>query len=310
MIPEPTLRAVCQALRNRPVLHFVRNSVRQGYLERFSTSSERVQELIDTAFDELVRSQSAGVDPAELLRATSDLLAGPFHKGVRSFWFNRGYHHYKTRIKPKADLEILKGLIQGRRVLDYGCGSGYLAARLAEEGYEVLTTDVLDYRYQEARRLPFKLMSSTHEIPFADNSADSAIVQAVLHHIEPSQLSRVLRELSRIANRVVIKEDTYGLPVSMPGLEERLQDQPLLREFTGMAREDQLQALILIDYYANAVAQGLPEMTMPFAFKKVRQWWDTLEANGLRTRRTLLAGFEPGRMHKSCHVWFVCDRTL
>ena len=50
-------------------------------------------------------------------------------------------------------------------------------------------------------------------------------------------------------------------------------------------------------------------MNMPFEFKTVTQWQQVLLQNGLRVKKSLVAGFEPGLMHKSCHVWLVCERT-
>ena len=82
---------------------------------------------------------------------TSELLERTFRKWDPSFWFNQIYHQYKTQTKPETDFQQLQKLIPGKRVLDYGCGSGYLAARLAKGGYKVFTADVLDYRYEEAR---------------------------------------------------------------------------------------------------------------------------------------------------------------
>ena len=67
--------------------------------------------------------------------------------------------------------------------------------------------------------------------------------------------------------------------------------------------------LALIDFFANAIAQGLPEMNMPFEFKTVTKWEQVLLQNGFRVNKSLVAGFEPGLMHKSCHVWLVCERT-
>jgi hypothetical protein len=86
--------------------------------------------------------------------------------------------------------------------------------------------------------------------------------------------------------------------------------QPLLQAFMKMPRDTQYQVLILIDFFANAIAQGIPEMNMPFEFRSVTEWHRILKVNGLKMNRTLVAGFEPGRMHKSCHVWFVCERLL
>ena len=143
------------------------------------------------------------------------MLDDTFRKSDPSFWFNRIYHQYKTQIKPEADFQRLQRLLPGNRVLDYGCGSGYLAARLAKGGYEMFTTDVLDYRYQEARHLPFVRMASATDISYPDDSVDVAVVLAVLHHIDSSDLSRVLRGSERVARYALIKEDTYGLPDGM-----------------------------------------------------------------------------------------------
>jgi SAM-dependent methyltransferase len=301
--PDNDLQAVAEALQNRRVADFVRETVRTGYREVFSVPSAQIDELVDTAFNELIRGGE------RLAEVSADLARRLFGKDDPSFWFQRDYHVYKTQTKPETDFRQLRELIGGKRVLDYGCGSGYLAARLARGGYEVVTTDVLDYRYREARDLPFVRMTSPSEIPYPDESIDIALAQAVLHHVEPDILPLVLRRLSQIAEHVLIKEDSYGLTSDLAGLGKRLKEQPLLRAFTEMPLELQHQVLVLIDYFANAVAQGIPEMNMPFAFRTVTEWRKTLERGGLSVSRIRVAGFEPGRAHKSCHVWFACDRA-
>jgi len=218
-------------------------------------------------------------------------------------------HRYKTQTKPETDFQQLQKLLPGKRVLDYGCGSGYLAARLSQGGYEVFTTDVLDYRYEQARRMPFVQMSSATDIAYPDNSVDVVLVQAVLHHIDPEDLPLVIRRLGKIATYALIKEDTYGLPPQMGGLKLTMEAQPLLKTFVGMPLAVQHEVLVLIDFFSNAIAQGIPEMNMPFEFKTVTQWQQVLPSNGFKVNKTVLAGFEPGRMHKSCHVWLLCERT-
>jgi SAM-dependent methyltransferase len=287
----------------------VRASVKAGYREFFGAYSDEACGLVDHAFDRLSQSQSNGVDPGALVKVTSALLHDTFKKSDPSFWFNRIYHLYKTQTKPEADFQRLQKLLPGQSVLDYGCGSGYLAARLAKGGYKVFTTDVLDYRYAEARHLPFVQMTSATDIAYPDDSVDVAVVLAVLHHIDPDDLPRVIQRLRKIARHALIKEDTYGLPEQIGGLKEGLATQPLLRGFVAMPLEVQRHALALIDFYANAIAQGLPEMNMPFEFKTVTEWERILLQNGFRVNRSLVAGFEPGLMHKSCHVWLVCERT-
>ena len=308
MTQDHALRTVAGALRNPTVVDFVKTSVKTGYLEFFGAYSDEVCGLVDHAFGELSRSQGDGVDPDRLVKVTTALLHDTFRKSDPSFWFNRIYRQYKTQAKPEADFQRLQRLLPGKRVLDYGCGSGYLSARLARGGYEVFTTDVLDYRYEEARHLPFVQMASPTDIAYPDDSVDVALVLAVLHHINPDDLPGVIQRLRTIARYALIKEDTYGLPDHGEGLAESLRTQPLLRTFTAMTLDAQRQVLVLIDFFANAIAQGIPEMNMPFEFKTVTEWEQVLLQNGFKVKKIQVTGFEPGLMHKSCHVWLVCER--
>jgi len=309
MKQELALRTVAGTLRNSDVVDFVKASVKAGYREFFGEFSDEVCGMVDQSFDRLARGQRAGVEPERLVDVTSALLDGTFRKSDASFWFNRIYHKYKTVTKPEGDFQTLQKLLPGKSVLDYGCGSGYLDARLARGGYSVFTTDVLDYRYEEARQLPFAQMSSATDIGYPDDSVDVALVLAVLHHINAEDLPRVIQRLRKIARYALIKEDTYGLTEGAEGLAECLRTQPLLSRFVGMTPKSQQEVLALIDFFSNAIAQGIPEMNMPFAFKTVPEWDRVLLQNGFRLTRRIVAGFEPGRMHKSCHVWLVCERT-
>jgi hypothetical protein len=59
-----------------------------------------------------------------------------------------------------------------------------------------------------------------------------------------------------IATYLLIKEDTYDVPIEFPGVAEKLREPPLLGMFLKMSLEGQYRALVLIDYYASAIAQG------------------------------------------------------
>jgi hypothetical protein len=161
----------------------------------------------------------------------------------------------------------------------------------------VLTTDVLDYRVPEAKHLPFQHMTSPVNIPYPDTNADTIIVKAVLHHVAPTDLSSVLKELRRVSQRIIIK-----------GVEELANVQPQFAHFRSLNVSDQLESLMLIDYFANALAQGVIDMNFPFQFKTIPQWTALLALHGLRVSHIELLGFQPGNVNRSCHVWFICDR--
>jgi hypothetical protein len=166
MMQDHVLHAVSAALRNPAALEFVRTSIKAGYVEYFDTANDQVCEMVDTAFEQLAQSQQAGVNPAQLVRVTNTLLEHAFRKSDPSFWFNRVIANIKRKPNRKATFSNCRN-------------------RLARGGYEVFTADVLNYGYEEARRLPFMRMASPTDIPCADDSVDVALVQAVLHHINP-----------------------------------------------------------------------------------------------------------------------------
>ena len=303
------IETVCGALQNPEVVAFERATLIAGYTPHFPSDTALVEKLVDTALDRLVASQRVGVNPQALVNATTGVIRDVYHKAEPDFWFNRGYHRYKTQIKSQSNAEQLIPLISGSRVLDYGCGGGSLSLQLDQAGFQVFTTDVLDYRYPEAQHLPFTQMKSSTEIPYPADSIDTTIMQAVLHHIDESDLNQILPQLAKVTKHLLIKEDSYGLSAALPALPEKLAEQPLLAHFVALPLETQFQILVLIDYFANAVAQGLPQMHMPFEFRTPTEWQQILASHGFEVQQTLVAGFEPGRMHQSCHIWLVCERT-
>ena len=90
------------------------------------------------------------------------------------------------------------------RVLDVGCGTGALAARLAERGYEVVG---LDPSRRDARgdaracaRDVAACRASATEMPFADGEFDLSLSVATMHHIaDPDAVRRALAEMVRVA---------------------------------------------------------------------------------------------------------------
>lgn len=89
------------------------------------------------------------------------------------------------------------------RLLDFGCGSGDIALRLAEFGYTVTGFDLSSHMIDQARsadigqRVTWKTRpEGDGALPFADASFDAVVTSSVLEYV-PS-LDATLREFARI----------------------------------------------------------------------------------------------------------------
>jgi SAM-dependent methyltransferase len=86
------------------------------------------------------------------------------------------------------------------RVLDVGAGTGLLAARLAEQQWQVagLDTSAAMLKIAAQRGVPVAQSSGAH-LPFSDNTFDMVYCVAVLHHIaEPLAVRTTIREMWRV----------------------------------------------------------------------------------------------------------------
>lgn len=98
----------------------------------------------------------------------------------------------------------------GQKNLEIGCGNG-ITSLIHKEilGIEPTLCDIVDIRNDQARSLPFSLITG-NALPFADHEFDSAYIQYVLHHIPTEDVSSTLREAFRVAKRLVIVEEVVG----------------------------------------------------------------------------------------------------
>lgn len=93
------------------------------------------------------------------------------------------------------------------KVLDFGCGSGHLARRLADSGFEVTGCDISHEMMREARRESaphhpqlswVDLEAESGRLPFPDGSFDAVVASSVFEYLEAplpalSELRRSLR---------------------------------------------------------------------------------------------------------------------
>ena len=101
------------------------------------------------------------------------------------------------------------------KVLDFGCGSGDSSTELAFCGYEVtgldLSPDLLDLARRRAEldgvagRCQF-VLADGGQAPFADDTFDVIVVQAVLHHVNMAECLTQLRRILKPGGHIVIVE--------------------------------------------------------------------------------------------------------
>lgn len=107
-----------------------------------------------------------------------------------------------TDLHPASVERVLKRII-GRRILDVGCGHGYLSRLLQQElQVEVVGVDIMPPGNDETFGYPHFCRGRADSLPFADNSFDTVICAHTLEHtVEPQA---VIHELRRVARQRLI----------------------------------------------------------------------------------------------------------
>ena len=124
-----------------------------------------------------------------------------------------GGMRYDGRWRAVADLMAKHyGLKAGDRVLDVGCGKGFLLYDLTQAvpGLEICGLDISGYAIENAKEevRPFLKEGHARELPFEDASFDLVISINTLHNLYCYDLDRALREIQRVGrkNRYVCVE--------------------------------------------------------------------------------------------------------
>ncbi len=164
--------------------------------------------------------RNAGVSVAELIKVTGSKVyfKGLFAENGSPVYGILPYTSFdkKDADYPPAGMEVLKKQtmdtalpqVNGKRILDVGCGMGSQSMQMARMNPEAKVTgiDLLERTMEQCRlnaiaygieNLLFKT-ASVYELPFKDESYDSVTCFFMLHHLNdiPKALSEVKRVLS------------------------------------------------------------------------------------------------------------------
>ena len=125
-----------------------------------------------------------------------------------------GYRYMPGRWTPVAQAMIDHyGLKAGDKVLDIGCGKGFLLYEMSllVPGLEIHGIDVSTYALENAKeeiKDSLQIANAT-SLPFADGYFDFAFSITTLHNLHNYDLDRALREMERVSKRKYLCVESY-----------------------------------------------------------------------------------------------------
>jgi protein-L-isoaspartate(D-aspartate) O-methyltransferase len=157
--------------------------------------------LIHTRTPRNYLSRVVGVDKAECA-AVARRFDRDYWDGDRKHGY--GGYRYDGRWRLLAEKLVQHyGLKPGQRVLDIGCGKGYLLYDLLQTlpGLEVAGLDISTYAIGHApdEVRPFLRVGDAVELPWPDQSFDLVVSINTLHNLHNYRLVQALREIERVA---------------------------------------------------------------------------------------------------------------
>ncbi|MDZ4241618.1 MAG: class I SAM-dependent methyltransferase, partial [Candidatus Omnitrophota bacterium] len=108
--------------------------------------------------------------------------------------------------------EIIKSLNPKSKVLDLGCGNGFVVKRLVDNGIDAYGVDITSAGWMKKSEVnpAFKVLQDRlheaplWEIPFADKEFDMTFSTTVLEHIPTEKVDLTIKEILRVTKRKTI----------------------------------------------------------------------------------------------------------
>ncbi len=90
---------------------------------------------------------------------------------------------------------------EAKKILDVGCGHGFLVNRLLGMGVEAMGTDFSEYAGEE---IPNNfLKTNAKHLPFENNEFDVVISSDFFEHLEEKDIDQVYSEMKRVGKNVM-----------------------------------------------------------------------------------------------------------
>jgi SAM-dependent methyltransferase len=119
--------------------------------------------------------------------------------------YGYGGYSYDGRWLPIAEAMAKHyGLKAGDRILDVGCGKGYLLYEFTQAvpGIEVAGLDISEYGIANAKEevKPFLKVGTATDLPWEDNTFDYVVSLGALHNLPIMDLKTGVQEIERVGN--------------------------------------------------------------------------------------------------------------
>ena len=154
------------------------------------------------------------VDEKEVCMERAKEYAYEYWDGDRRYGYG-GYSYIPGRWQPVAQALIdTYNLRSGSKVLDIGCGKGYLLheMKLLEPNLEICGLDISEYGLAHAKKeiRPFLFKHKAQDqLPFEDLEFDLVISLATFHNLQLFDLQRALCEMERVGRQKYLVVESY-----------------------------------------------------------------------------------------------------
>jgi SAM-dependent methyltransferase len=174
-----------------------------------STKRDYLARMNDNKVEAMVKAKNYGQD---------------YWDGDRRYGYG-GYKYIPGRWKPVAQALIDRyNLRQDSKILDVGCGKGYLLyeMQLLEPGLDIYGIDISEYglsnRHPELKG-DFRIAKAQEPLPFRDKEFDLVISLGTFHNLHIYELEKAVSEVQRVGKAGYIMVESFRNELEMFNLE-------------------------------------------------------------------------------------------
>ena len=179
------------------------------------------------------------------------------------------------------------GDVTGKRVVDFGCGSGANTALLARRGAHVWGIDISeDLLRLGQRRLAVSgcdgeatfIAGSAHDMPFPDASIDIVFGIAILHHLDLDLVSREVHRVLKPGGRAIFQEPVRNSAAIRAARSLIPYRAPDISPYERPLTDAELERFARPFRSWSARAFGLPHVQVGTLLPVVKNYWRSLYA--------------------------------